>query len=336
MSDGKPGQGGRARGLGLLSGGLDSRLAACVIRSQGIEVRAVTFESAFFSAAKGRAAAEALGIPLSVVPFQDDIVALIEHPPHGFGAGMNPCIDCHARMLRRAGELMRELGFDFLFTGEILNQRPMSQNRRSLELVARASGFADLIVRPLSARLLPETEAERRGLVDRARLLDLEGRTRARQFAMAESFGLADRPPVGGGCCLTEPHFAARVRDLRAHGALRDPAAVALLRFGRHFRLDGGVKLIVGRDEADNEAIERLAPPDAAVLTLAAEPGPTCLLAPAGTEEQTLAAARFCVAHSRRRTAPAAEVRVRRPGGAESVVLAAPAAPAAIEAARVA
>jgi adenylyl- and sulfurtransferase ThiI len=178
------------RALCLMSGGLDSRLAVCVLRDQGIQTHGVFFESPFFDSRAAREAGESLGIPLHVVNFTTDIVALLEQPKFGFGSCMNPCLDCHARMLRRAGEMLTEVQCHFIATGEVLDERPMSQNRRGLGLVAEESGFAPWIVRPLSGGLLPATEPERRGWVDRARLLRLRGRGRKVQFELAAKYGL--------------------------------------------------------------------------------------------------------------------------------------------------
>lgn len=319
-SNGRP-----VRALGLISGGADSRLAVCVIRDQDIRVEAVSFESPFFSSARARQAAAELGIPLHVLPFADDIISLVEHPPHGFGAGMNPCIDCHARMIRRAGELMRELGADFLFTGEILNQRPMSQNRRALAIVAEASGMASRLLRPLSAKLLPETEVERLGWVDRTRLLDMQGRSRREHPAIGARYGLALSASSGGGCCLTEPHFAARLRDLRRHHALREPFAVQLLHYGRHFRLTDAVICIVGRTEADNEAMAALVPPGALVLSMANIPGPLAILSAGATDEHILTAARLCARYSRSRGETEADVLIQAPDGASRTLRVTPA-----------
>jgi hypothetical protein len=233
-------------------------------------------------------------VPLRPLDFTADIVALLKHPPHGFGSCMNPCIDCHARMLRRAGELMAREGFDFLATGEVLNERPMSQNRRSLDIVARESGFPDLVLRPLSARLLAPTRPEQDGRVDRARLLDLEGRGRRRQMALAVEYGVREYPTPAGGCKLTEPEFSARLAELKAHEGLDDLRALRLLRYGRHFRLGPRVKAVVGRNEADNAAIAA-AGEGGWLLEVPDIPGPTAWLPADAGEEAIRAAAGICV-----------------------------------------
>jgi tRNA U34 2-thiouridine synthase MnmA/TrmU len=286
------------RALSLLSGGLDSRLAACVLREQGIEVHGVVFTSPFFGAAAARAAADQLGIPLHVLPFTDDILALVRNPPHGFGAGMNPCIDCHARMLKRAGAFMDAEGFHFLSTGEVLNERPMSQNRRSLEIVAQSSGYPDLVLRPLSARLLPETRPETLGWVDRNRLLALEGRSRKPQFELAERYGVRDYPQPAGGCLLTEPNFSARLRDLKAHEGLEDVRLIERLKIGRHFRLDERTRLVVGRNERDNEWLAAHADARDLVLSTVDVPGPTALLPACASPSLLRQAASICARYA--------------------------------------
>ncbi|MDI6774259.1 MAG: tRNA 4-thiouridine(8) synthase ThiI [Verrucomicrobiota bacterium] len=307
------------RALCLLSGGLDSQLAVCVLREQGIAVQGVVFTSPFFSADKARAAAGRLAAPLHVMEFTDDILALLRHPKHGFGQCLNPCIDCHARMLQRAGALMESLGLQFLATGEVLNERPMSQNRRSLEIVARESGCQDLVLRPLSARLLPPTKPETLGWVDRARLLDLQGRSRKPQMELAARYGLKEFPTPAGGCLLTEPNFSRRLDDLMRHEGLDDRRAIELLRYGRHFRLAEQVKLIVGRNERDNDVLEKLAGPADLVLTVRDHSGPTGLL-PVGAGESRLAtAAAICARYSDGRRRGEVAVCVRSTGGAREI-----------------
>ena len=242
----------KARGLSLISGGLDSQLAVRVLERAGAEVEGISFETPFFSSDAARRAAAALGVKLHVVDFTDDEVALLENPPHGFGGAMNPCIDCHAAMIRRAGGLMRELGYDFVATGEVRGQRPMSQNAQSLVTVEKASGMKGRLIRPLSARLLEPTIPELEGLVDRERLLDISGRSRERQIALAAEFGIVDYPSPAGGCRLTEKAFGRRLADLKEHEGLKSRALLDLLSVGRRFRLPGGSSLILGRDAAEN------------------------------------------------------------------------------------
>jgi tRNA-uridine 2-sulfurtransferase len=290
------------KALVMMSGGLDSMLAACVLKAQGIQVTGLCFESPFFSAEKARTAAAHVGIPLIVEDFSDDLISLVEHPKHGFGANINPCIDCHAGMIRRAGLILQR-------EGEVLNQRPMSQTRKNLDVVAEESGLKDRLLRPLSAKLLPETEPERRGWVDRARLLDLNGRGRKPQQKIAEEFSLTHIPPSAGGCKLTEPHYAEKLWDLRRNGQLKDRHAVALLRIGRHFRLSSKVKAIVGRDASENSALTSSREAgDTLLNTASAIPGPTVLVTGPAGEKEFIIAAQLCARYSDVRTSPQVEI----------------------------
>ena len=324
----------RVRCLALFSGGLDSQLAVCVLKDQGIDVHAVVFRSPFFAVEHTGPAALRLGVPLHAIDFSNDILGLLASPPHGFGSCMNPCIDCHALMVRRAGELMEDMALDFLCTGEVLNERPMSQNRSSLQVVARDSGYADLLLRPLSARLLPETAPERLGQVDRERLLDIAGRGRKPQMRLAEHYGLVDYPSPAGGCRLTEPNFCLRLAELRDHEGLAGKRSINLLRYGRHFRLGDRAKLIVGRNEQDNAVLEGAAELYDLVLNVDDGPGPTGLLPFTVTEDEILCAAAICLRYSDCPQDQPGSVRVRSSQGMRRVSPS-PMAPDEVEALRV-
>ena len=266
----------RCRGLSLLSGGLDSQLAVRVLERAGAHVEGVTFSTPFFDCAAARKAAAALGIALHVVDFTDDEIALIENPPHGFGGAMNPCIDCHAAMIRRAGEMMTERGFDFVATGEVQGQRPMSQNRQSLGVVEKSSGLAGRLVRPLSAKLLEPTIPELEGRLDREMLLDISGRARDRQIALAAELGITDYPSPAGGCRLTEEGFCRKLRDLKDHEGLSNRRLVELLVVGRRFRLPDGSSVILGRNRDENAVL--CAEKGTVVVPEGGTPGPTALV----------------------------------------------------------
>jgi hypothetical protein len=310
------------RALGLLSGGLDSRLAVCVMKEQGVEVHGVVFDSPFFRLEAARAAADQLAIPLHVLEFTPDILSLLKRPPHGFGSCMNPCIDCHARMLRRAGEFMGQNGFHFLFTGEVLNERPMSQTRRSLDIVAADSGYANVILRPLSARLLPETRPEQLGWVDRSRLLALEGRGRNPQFALAKQYGLTDYPTPASGCLLTDPGFCRRLKDLKNHEGLDNINLIRLLKIGRHFRLAEGVRLAVGRNHQDNLRLEEMAWAADYCLKVEDIPGPTALLMGPSAGVHMEYAASLCARYADANGGETVRVSVSSPSGGEIQMLA--------------
>lgn len=266
------------RALGLMSGGLDSTLAARVMQEQGIEVLGLHFSTGFCVADRHRIlgntnnqdkpyrndalhAGAQLEVPVEIVDIREDYLGeVVLNPKYGYGSGMNPCIDCRIFMLRRAREIMEERGYHFVFTGEVLGQRPMSQRRPPLHSIERDSGLRDLLLRPLCAKLLEPTRPEREGWVDRDRLHDIVGRSRSKQMELAERFGIIDYPQPAGGCCfLPDENFAAKLRDLLADRGKSDvdPDDMMLLKVGRHFRLGSGVKIIVGRHESENDYMER-------------------------------------------------------------------------------
>ena len=275
----------KKRALGLFSGGLDSMLAAAVLREQGIEVAGVTFITPFFGPERARESAAHIDIPLIEEDITEIYYPLLVAPPHGFGSRHNPCIDCHILMLREAGAIMESRGFDFLFTGEVLGQRPMSQHRGSLITVARESGYQDLIVRPLSAKLLAPTQPELQGWVDRERLLDISGRSRKRQMELASRFGITKYPAPAGGCLLTDPGYASRLKELLTRTDKPSRRDLEVLRWGRHFRLPGGAKVVVGRTHKENEAISRLLASHDLVLRVQGFPGPLVLVSGASDRE---------------------------------------------------
>ncbi len=211
---------------------------------------------------------------------------------------MNPCIDCHALMLKEAGRVMEEIGGDFLFTGEVLGQRPMSQNKSALRVVEKESGYERYVLRPLSAKLLPETIPEKEGKVARERLLDIKGRSRKRQMELAKRYNIREYLSPAGGCLLTEPVFSRRLRDLfryQDHFSVRD---IELLKVGRHLRFSPAVKVIVGRHAADNEKILKMVTPGDDLLKVKGYPSPLLLIPYGGTTEDLNRAASICARYS--------------------------------------
>ena len=313
----------KARGLGLLSGGLDSQLAVKVLERAGACMECIVFETPFFSAASAKKAASALGVKLHVVDFTDDEIALLKNPPHGFGSAMNPCIDCHATMIRRAGEMMSRLGFDFVSTGEVLGQRPMSQNRQALGIVEKTAALAGRLVRPLSARLLEPTLPETEGLLDRDMLLDISGRRRDRQLALAAEFGLSEFPSPAGGCKLTEAGFARRLADLMNHEGLDNRRLVDLIVTARRFRLPAGSSLILGRDEKENAVLRENS--DLGIfMECASASGPSAIVPHLVSESDLSAAAGIVVSYSKAASsAEPVEVSCLRDGARASVFAAA-------------
>lgn len=290
----------KVRALGLCSGGLDSILSAVVLRNQGITVEWIAFETPFFSSDKARRASERLHIPITVQNITTPYLEMLRDPPCGYGQNMNPCMDCHAMMFRLAGQMMTDRGMDFLFSGEVLGQRPMSQTRSSLRYVEKHSGYGGSILRPLSARLLEETIPEKAGLVNRQRLLGLSGRSRKPQIHLAQEWGIVDYPAPAGGCLLTEPVFSRRLKDLFGHQADCTENELHLLKHGRHIRLNPQVKIIVGRTLQDNTAILDLRDPQRDTLIKTARiPGPVVLIpSDAGMEDIHLAAS-ICAGYSK-------------------------------------
>ena len=245
----------KIKAVALFSGGLDSILAVKLIQEQGIEVKGVNFKTPFFGLDKTFLAAKSLDMGLEIIDITQELVEILKNPKHGLGKNMNPCIDCHTLMFKKAGEYMTKIGASFILSGEVLGERPMSQNRNSLSMIERKSGFEGRILRPLSALLLAETIPEKEGLVDRNKLLDISGRSRKRQMELAVKMGIGDYPSPAGGCKLTEPAFSKRLRDLFTQESFF-LEEIELLKLGRHFRLSKDIKLVVGRNKEENEKIK--------------------------------------------------------------------------------
>ena len=308
------------RALGLCSGGLDSTLAGLVLREQGIDVEWVTFETPFFTAAKARKASKRTGIPLTVKAIYPVYIEMLKNPPAGYGKQMNPCMDCHALMFKLAGEMMNEENFDFLFSGEVLGQRPMSQTKSSLHYVEKHSGFKGYILRPLSAKKLPETIPEKEGLVDRERLLDFAGRGRKPQIALAKKFGLTDYPAPAGGCLLTDFGYSRRLKDLFDHQDECTEEELHLLKYGRHFRLNPDAKLIVGRTQKDNERILKYHNPQTdTLIDVKDHPSPIALVPRGGSKDVIYLASSICVGYSKASNLTPIDVVVKAPQGHEII-----------------
>ncbi len=277
----------KIKAVGLLSGGLDSTLAAkLMIEQQGIEIYAINFTSPFCTCTPKSAGCAAVitairelgNIPLKQVAFRDEYLEMVRNPKHGYGSGMNPCIDCRIMKIQRAGEYMSEIGASFLFTGEVLGQRPMSQHRNALDIIDRESGLKGYILRPLSAEHFEPTIPERTGLVDRSRLLGISGRSRKTQISMAAQKGIKDYPCPAGGCLLTDRHFSEKMRDyftFTENPTVRD---ISLIKIGRHFRLNNGSKIVVARNNHECKMLENLIRRRDHLLVPKDFAGPTVLL----------------------------------------------------------
>lgn len=267
------------KALAVFSGGLDSMLAVELIRAQGIEVLGLFFETPFFTPARAERSAEILHLPLKVLDITEPHLEVVKKPRYGYGGNMNPCIDCHALMLRKAVERLEAEKAWFVLTGEVLGQRPMSQNLRALSTVAAQSGRPELILRPLCAKLLPPTLPEEKAWVRRDELLSFSGRSRKPQMELAAAFRIPEYPSPAGGCLLTDPVFSRRLKDLlssRPHCEVRD---IELLKVGRHFRTGPATKVVIGRNKKENERIFSLAGDSDLIVKVESLPGPLVLVA---------------------------------------------------------
>ena len=309
------------KAIALLSGGLDSTLAAKIILEQGIELEALNFLTVFCNCTHrgetclaSKKAVEGLGIPLRVLNVSEEYLAVVKHPNHGYGRNMNPCIDCRIFMLKKTKEYMETSGTSFIITGEVLGQRPMSQRREAMRLIEKEAGLEGFIVRPLSAKFLPATIPEERGWVDRERLLNISGRSRKPQIKMAEQFGIGDYPCPAGGCLLTDPGFARRMRDLMVHRPDFSLNDVHLLKIGRHFRLSPSIKLVVGRNEDDNQKIQVFSQDGDLLMMALGTPGPLALLRGGTGSEEIEKAAAITVRYGKAKDMKNVEVQCRRVG----------------------
>lgn len=264
------------KALVLLSGGLDSILAAKLLMEQKVEVTGLIFKSCFFDAEKGVEAAKQLGIPHRIVDFSEEHLEMVKNPPRGYGGGANPCVDCHLLMLKSAREIMEKEGYDFVATGEVLGERPFSQTKRALELLTRKSGLENRLLRPLSAKLLSPTLPEEKGWVDREKLLDIQGRQRQPQIELAKKYNLS-YPAPSGGCILCEKEFAKRLFELFEKWPQCGSDDVALLRIGRQV-WHSETKIVLGKNQEENRRLRDLAKEDDLLLKPANFPGPTALI----------------------------------------------------------
>lgn len=272
------------KAIALISGGLDSVLAARLIKDLGIEVTGVYFKIPFTFEPKKQDrptiedSAQAAGVPLTIIDLGQEYLEIVKKPRHGYGKNINPCIDCKILMLKKAKGLMLETGASFLITGEVLGQRPMSQNRRSLDNIEKEAQVEGILLRPLCAKLMPESLPEKQGWVDRNKLLDLNGRTRRPQIDLAQSLGILEYQEPAGGCLLTVPDFANRIKDLLKHKDL-SLENIELLKAGRYFRLAEDAKLVMARDEREcARLIGRVSLGDHLFYPDAITAGPTAVL----------------------------------------------------------
>ncbi|ABK45635.1 conserved hypothetical protein [Magnetococcus marinus MC-1] len=331
----------KSRALGLLSGGLDSMLATKLLMEQDIEVHCVNFYTGFCvqshtGAIRAKAgdpppkhdalhAAQILGIKLHIVDISEEYVEIVTNPKYGYGKNLNPCMDCKIFMIKKAWALKEQLGFDFLFTGEVVGQRPMSQRKDTMPVVPREAGVEGWLVRPLSAKRLPETQPELLGMVDRQRLLDFHGRTRKPQMALAKQYGLTDYPAPAGGCCfLTDENYSKRLQDLWDTRGEKKYSMddIILLKAGRHLRLSASCKMVIGREEAENNFLQgfRLG---RILIRAHGVPGPVALVEGAASESEITTACRVAARFGKGKNLATIEMIVEQ-NGRESIRSVAP------------
>lgn len=286
----------------LLSGGLDSTLALKLMQDQGVDLLAVKYSSPFCTCdQKGRCfaleVAQKAGVPFKMLPKGLEYLKVIRRPRYGHGRGINPCIDCRICMLKKVKRVMEDAGADFVVTGEVLGQRPMSQHRRAMDIIERESGLQGLILRPLSARFLPVTEVERQGWIDREKLLSIRGRSRKPQLKLADDFNIDTFACAAGGCMLTQKQFAMKVRDLFKYKTNVTMNDMLLLKTGRHFRF-GRNKIIVGRNNPENDFLAARKQKTDLMFEVPGCGSPTTLLQGRKSEEAIVFSARLTAFYS--------------------------------------
>jgi len=283
------------KALGLFSGGLDSILAAKLIQKQGIKVELINFTTPFFPSKNTKEMLKKLNLKLKEVDVTKEYLKILRSPKHGYGSEMNPCIDCKIFMLRKAKKYARKINAKFIFTGEVLGERPMSQNKKALGLIERKAELKGKLLRPLSAKLLSITEAEK--WINRKKLLDIKGRRRDRQMKLAKELGIKNYPPPSGGCLLTYKEYARKIRDLLKNRKRISKKDIELLKNGRHFRFKNN-KIIVGRNEKENKKLLELKQKTDYIFEVPNHGSPITILQGSKTREAIVLAAKLTAAYS--------------------------------------
>jgi tRNA U34 2-thiouridine synthase MnmA/TrmU len=293
------------KAVALISGGLDSVLAAKVIMEQGYDIIGLYFTSAFsksYGNEHGTHAvrvSKAVGIDLRIMDMGQEYIDLVRNPAHGYGKNMNPCIDCKIFMLKKAKAVMEEVNAPCVITGEVLGQRPMSQRRDTLHVIERDGDMKGMVLRPLSAKLLPPTKVEQGGLIDREKLLGISGRSRHIQLRLAERYGIQGYSTPAGGCLLTDKNFSDKLRDLFEDKQTVTPSDIRLLTVGRHYRIDAGIKIVLGRDNRENQVLVSLAPRGYHLFMPDNFPGPVALLSGTPSQEIKQTIGRLIITYSK-------------------------------------
>lgn len=338
----------RTRAVALYSGGLDSILAVRLLQEQNIEILALHNRLDVHSEkipndeeSEVERSARKLGVSLEIIYDPEGFLEVLKHPRHGYGKNLNPCIDCRIYLLRKAAEYMRKTDAQFIVTGEALGERPMSQSRNAMILIEKEAGLERMIIRPLSAKLMEITIPEERGLVDREKLLAIQGRSRKPQIELARKFGITEYPSPAGGCLLTDPGYARRLADMMRHQPDFESNDLNLLKVGRHFRLSPKSRFVVGRNHDENMAIIKMALPGDVLIRALNFTGPITLYSGGNNEEMLRFAASVTAGYGRGRNeseVEAALAYVDDAGGFDfesSSMLVKPAAPEDIEAKRI-
>lgn len=267
----------KTKALVLFSGGLDSILAVKILQDQGVKTIGLTFKSSFFDLFQAKKAAQELGIELKVIDFSKEHFKIVKSPKYGYGKNLNPCIDCHLLMVKQAYKIMKKEKFDFIATGEVLGERPMSQNKKALQIIAKESGAQKYLLRPLSAKLLDPTDPEKKGLVKREKLFSINGRSRKYQIALAKKWKINWYPNPAGGCLLTNPEFSLKLKILLKNVQRISKSDLELLKMGRHFWEDK-YRIIIGRDRKENKKLKGFKEKGDILIEMKNYPGPTGLI----------------------------------------------------------
>jgi len=305
------------KAVGLLSGGLDSTLAVKLILDQKIDVTVLNFYSPFCTCTRkgcrheAKKVSEFFDIPIKIIPAGKEYIQMIKNPKHGYGSNMNPCIDCRIFMFKKAKKYMQEIGAKFIFTGEVLGQRPMSQHKKALEIIEKEADLENLVVRPLSSKLLKPTIPEEKQWINREELLNIQGRRRLPQMELADEFGIKDYPCPAGGCRLTDPQFSKRIKESFENGedTIRN---INLLKYGRHFRLDSGAKIVVGRNEEENKILLQFLNKKDVLIEVKNHGSPVVLLKKHKDENDIKKAAEICFRYSDADDINEADIRIEK------------------------
>lgn len=293
------------KALALLSGGLDSTLALRVMLEQGIEIEVLNFSTIFCTCNKkggcsnfAQKITQELGVPMRIFSLSEEYLEVVKHPRYGYGKNLNPCMDCRIFFFKNAKEYMEKAGAAFIITGEVLGQRPMSQHRQALKIIERESGLAGLVLRPLSAKVLEPSIPEKEGWVNRDKLLAITGRSRKEQISLAEKYRLHDYPCPAGGCLLTDPNFAVRLKDLMMLKPDFTVKDVTLLKWGRYLKVSPISRMVVGRNEKENKILEGLFHEGNTIMLSEEVPGPVSIFWGNGDGDDLITAARITAGFS--------------------------------------